>query len=579
MKKLLSWLSAVPLLVFLASCSTVRAQEAGNGAAQESTAAASTAAEDSASAESSLSETGAAEGVAAEVGDSGQAESESEEPAPLEDRAYRVRVEIGFAGMRTVSPSVRRSLVQRIGDGFRRMYGAMWVADVVESEWLSPGTGTRLSRISAEELMQKYTTAEYDKVLLLAVEGDETGFQVDAREMDLRVQELSPQLSDQVLDESRVPRIACALGRDSFRPVLLFIGRTIDESQMEFVIQAGNLTPPDPTATQIVDGDLLRPFLRQLERRGGDQVKLLQPLDLCYVRIQNFNSVIGAAGETEAADETVQVNGRADTPVETMVDRSHARGVMLSHGPVPFGGRARRTLQQIGLRQRPAAASSKVRLVLQNRPDRPLVCARVDRVQKLLQTDVNTDPPIRLISDRSGELVLEADPQHPTCWLYIYSGSILLARVPYAPGVLPADTVKLPDDSIRLGVEGELYLVRDELVDMVAEKAVNMSLARRASEERNTAELEVAIGSIEALPDHDEFGVRLTSIRAPAAQRADLTRNSAAKRRIDQLVGKMRDSIDKFFAIEKRVKEAEEIDKLRRQAGLPPAAASPPAGN
>lgn len=577
MKLLHIRLIAVLLFPALVNCSA-NAQEAVAEAAQESAGAENTAA-DSESGESTAAEVESDAAGVTESDDAQTVAADTREPPPLEDRAYRIRVEIGFAGSETALPDVRRRIVRRIGDGFRRMYGAMWDAEVVESDWLSPGTGLRLSRVSAAELMEKYTTADYDKVLLVTVAGDETGFQIDAREMDLRVQELSPQLSGNALDETRVPYIACGLGRDSFRPFLLFIGRTIDESQLEFVIQAGNLTPPDPTAAQIAEGDLLRPFLRQLERRGVDEVKLLQPLELCYIRIQNFNSVIGAAGETAAADETVQVSGISAQPVESIVDRSHAQGVMLSHGPVPFGGRARRTLQQIGLRQRPVADSSKVRLVLQNRPDRPLVCARVDRIQKLLQTDVNTDSPIRIISDRSGELVLETDPQNPTCWLYIYSGSILLARVPYAPGVLPSDVVKLPDDSIRLSVEGELYLVRDELVDMVAEKAVNLSLAKRAAEERNKEQLEEAISAIEALPAHDEFGVRLTSIRAPAVQRADLTRNAPAKRRIDQLVGKMRESIDKFFAIEKRVKEAEEIEKLRRQAGLPPAAASPPAGN
>ena len=70
---------------------------------------------------------------------------------------------------------------------------------------------------------------------------------------------------------------------------------------------------------------------------------------------------------------------------------------------VPFGGRSR-SVEQIALRQRPSAARSSVRLVLQSRPDRPLICYRVDRVAKLRQTDVNESPGVRMLSDRNGDI-------------------------------------------------------------------------------------------------------------------------------------------------------------------------------
>ena len=53
----------------------------------------------------------------------------------------------------------------------------------------------------------------------------------------------------------------------------------------------------------------------------------------------------------------------------------------------------------------------------------------------------------------------------PTVWLYVYSGKALLARVPYAPGLRPVETVELPDDSIRLRVEGELDLATSTTKD------------------------------------------------------------------------------------------------------------------
>jgi len=494
---------------------------------------------------------------------------------PLQERAYRVTVEVGFSGSATALPVHRSDIVRGIRDGFRRMYGSMWQSDVRESDWFVPGTQEALSRLKEASLLERFPESVAEKVILVAVEGTDSGFEISCREFDTRIQELSPLLSRQEAERVFVPHAVCELGRDCFRPLLMFTNQTLDKSELEFVIQAGNLLPPDPSAAQLAEGDVLRTFLRQMDRKTPGKVKLLQRLDLCYVRITAFNQKLGTGG-IPADEQPVTVAGATGEPSLDFTDTARARGVLLSHGLVPFGGKGR-NLQQIGLRQRPMASSSRVKLVLQNRPDRPLICLRVDQVRKLRQSDVSTVAATRILTDRNGELELQVDPANPTFWLYAYSGSMLLARVPYAPGIVPGETVKLPDDSLRLGVEGDMYLLRDELVDMVAEKAVYMSLAKKASDARDTAKLEEVIGEIDELPAKEAFNVRLNEIRAPAIEKATQVKNPQAKRRIESIVTKMSDSLNTFFSIEKRVKEADELQKLRDASTLPPAPAKTPA--
>jgi hypothetical protein len=494
---------------------------------------------------------------------------------PLQERPYRVHVEVGFSGSGTALPAHRSEITRGIRDGFRRMYGSMWQAEVRESTWFLPGTQETLGRLQEALLIERYPESVAEKVLFVAVEGTDGGFEISCREFDSRIQELSPILSVTEPERLSVPNAACRLGRDCFRPILMFTNQTLDKSELEFVIQAGNLLPPDPSAAQLAEGDVLRTFLRQMDRKSPGKVKLLQRLDLCYVRITAFNQKLGTSG-IPADELPVTAEGATAEPSVEFTDTARARGVLLSHGLVPFGGKGR-NLQQIGLRQRPMATSSKVKLVLQNRPDRPLICLRVDQVQKLRQGDVSTVPARRVLTDRNGELELQVDPANPTFWLYAYSGSMLLARVPYAPGILPRETVKLPDDSIRLGVEGDMYLLRDELVDMVAEKAVYISLAKKASEARDLEKFQEMIATIDALPAKEAFSVRLNEIRAPAVDQATQAKNPQAKRKIESMVTKMGDSLNTFFSAEKRVKEADELQKLRDAAGLPPAAAPAPA--
>lgn len=483
---------------------------------------------------------------------------------PFPREAYRVFVEIGFDGLATQQPALRQGLVDQIRKGLGRMYGAAWNAQVQASEWLIPGGQERLKRLTPEALLLRYPESSAQKVVLIGIEESHGIFKISCREFDTRVQEMSPVLTEQTGDVQDVANVATRLTRDSFRPVLLFAKTTIVGSELEFLLQAGELTVPDPTAAFIREGDVLRTFLRQMDRRNPDKLKVLQRLDLCYVRVTGFNTELRADVATKE-DTPVSVKDVTRDTSAVYQDSGHVRGVLISHGPVPYGG-AGRSVQQIALRQRPAATKSRVKLVLQTKVDRPLICFRVDKVSKLRHTDSNNVPSERVLSDRNGELEIKVDPENPTFWLYVYSGSSLLARVPYAPGLLPQDTIKLPDDGLRLGVEGELYLFRDTLVDTVAQKAVLMSLAKKASTEGKLEELDKLIVQLDELPGQQKFMSRLNTIKTPATAKADLQRNVGVKRKIEKLCLAMEDSLTAFFSSDNKIREAQELEQLRKFA-------------
>lgn len=491
---------------------------------------------------------------------------------PLPHRPYEVVVEVGFDGNDTRGPLTRRLLTDEIRKGLQRMYGHMWNADVRSSNWLIPANSQRIERLTETDIQSRYDGSKAEKIIVLGISGNQNSFEVSCREFDVRVQELTPLLKQQTNDIQEVGAIACRLARDSFRPVTMFVSPSVDKTELEFELQAGALTPPDPTAAQIAAGDVLRPFLRQLDRRNPGKVKSLQRLDLSYIRVTKFNQEL-RTDVVSPDDSVVRVEGVTSAPT-VYTDNGHVKGVLISHGLVPFGGRAR-SVQQIALRQRPAATKSRVRLVLQARPDRPLICFRVDRVSKLRQTDVNEMPGVRMLSDRNGDIEIDVDPQNPTFWLYVYSGSVLLARVPYAPGLIPRDTMKLPDDSVRLGVEGELYLLRDQLVDMVAQKAVHMSIAKKAAAEGNVAGLEAAIAQLDTLPGQKRFDELLNKIKTDALTKAEQQKNKGARTKVEKLCAKMGESLTLFFAGDKRLREAQEIERLRQSAEARAGAAAP----
>jgi hypothetical protein len=513
------------------------------------------------------------------------AEVADNRPVPLPQKPYDVQVIVGFAGAVAQDPAFRSECEDGIRRGLSRMYGGMWSAELISGSWLQPAGEARLRRLSNEDMVNRYPEGSAEKVILISVEHRENRAVVSAAEFDVRVQELSPVLTAETLDDREIPQLACRLARDSFRPVLMLKGpaTTKEPGEYEFELQAGSFTPPDPSAAQIAQGDVLRPFLRQMERRDPTKLRLLQRLDLCYIRVTLFNEPLPDwAGESGGPEITTE--GRLPVDPGVWVDSHHVRGVLISHGAVPFGGRGR-AIQQIALRQRPAAASSRVQLVLQTRTDRPLICYRVDQVNKLRHDEETIGDKVRVLTDRNGELEIAVDPANPTSWLYVYSGSLLLARVPYAPGLIPHDTIKLPDDSLRLGVEGELYLFRDELIDSVASRAVAMNTIRKSAASGDQTAFAAALAQLDALPAQKDFEQKLNTISTNALNKVDAQTfpSRTLKRKVEKLTTAMSESLTAFFANESRVKDLQELQRLRDAVASgtpvtpPPAAAAPPA--
>ena len=330
--------------------------------------------------------------------------------------------------------------------------------------------------------------------------------------------------------------------RDSFRPCLKFVRSYEDDDQHAFVevqVQAGELPPPDPAAEQLQEGDVLRLFIRSMEKRDPTTLREIRPLWLNYIRILT---------------------------VDREVSRGLATGILMSHSAVsPFGGRGRH-LQHLALRQRPTAASSRVRLVNRGHENRPLACQRVSMVYKLRTSDTDLAEPVKLLSDRDGTIVIPLQDEFPAVWLYVYSGSKLLARVPYAPGLIPSDTIELPDDTIRLRVEGDLQLFQNDLVDAVAIREVHFSLAKRAAAEKRSTDLEQHLKDYAATPSKTEFLASLALIRESAQQKADEVGNRRARMAVEKLCRSVERSVDAFFSDRRRRKRQEEMAELRQKA-------------
>ena len=221
-------------------------------------------------------------------------------------------------------------------------------------------------------------------------------------------------------------------------------------------------------------------------------------------------------------------------------------------------------MQHLALRQRPTASESRVKLVLQSRPDKPLISHRMALAYQLGYRDEEDGPQTQLVSDRNGEVTIKVKEGHPTFWIRVYSGASLLARVPYAAGLIPYDVVELPDDSIRLGVEGEIQLLSDKLIDSIALRGVLLARARKAAEAGSTDEVDQLLEKYDGVPAKAYFLEKVSNIRNLAEKQAKERRQSAS--RITKLCTGLSDTVSTFFSDEKRAERTEEILKIRQSA-------------
>lgn len=459
---------------------------------------------------------------------------------PFARQPYTVRASIAFDANTLTDEEKRKRVVVDIDRAIARMYGRLWQTECDQNEWMIPGDQRHLQRLKVADVIDRFPEEQFHKAFVVSIERDGTSFIIGCREFDSRIHEITPVRFEVTQDERSIGNTAARLMRDTFRPMLTFSRAFSGDngaSMMEMQVQGGEIIPPDPSAEQVIPGDVLRPFVRQMERREPKKLKLLRALPLTYLRVMDI--------------DTVETRGKATTVFIT-----HLRTQI-------FGAKGRRT-QHLAIRQRPGADRSRVRLVLKGREDKPLISHRLALAYQLNWRGEEDGPQTQLVSDRNGEVVIETRENHPTFWIRVYSGTSLLARVPYAPGLLPADTIELPDDSIRLGVEGEIQLLADELVDAIALREVTIARCKFASEAGDVPLVDELLAAYVAVPGKKYFLEQASNIRVLSEEESRLRglRNTLATRLCNTFSG----TIETFFTDERRAARQVEIQKIKATA-------------
>lgn len=455
------------------------------------------------------------------------------EEVEWELQPYRVRVAVAFANEPRFTATYRRQVLQQLHAAIERSTGGQWIFQVEETTKIVPANSLGLKNLSAEKFRsltenpqndEPVSPPKFDKQFLLTVNGNGSQYEVAGREWDEQTQELSD-ISQAVTYERRA--VAEELFRrvsDLFHPLLAVEDVDIARNFLMLKLKAGAYVPLDVAAdpdaeklrVQIRKGTLLIAFFRYHNKNGS--VRQVQFLPWTYLVVDS-------------------------------VERGRVTANLVTGIRTPLGAKTSKRVHSLAVAREVEYPATTLQIQLRKNPDKKLAGHYITATVEKYPDEENPAPELfKRITDRLGRLEIPVIAEHDILWLRIHSGDTLLALVPFAPGLEPKIVLDLPDDSIRLAVEGDLTQVRADLIDTVARRAALMIRARKAIAKKDWKAVDEEMANLDNLPSLAEFRQRINNVRIAAARDAEQQQSRLTKRRVDQMCDEAITLVEKYLS-------------------------------
>ncbi|MDA0283034.1 MAG: hypothetical protein O3B13_02270 [Planctomycetota bacterium] len=514
---------------------------------------------------------------------------------PFEMQRYQVELPIVFQPHAKLGSQARKSILSDLQSLIDRSVGPMWDLQISEPDWITPRSKAGLERITVENLKQRavefrFATAireqlsvyskgafpvksdeplsdemrieireilgstdndsrqplitslvqkiasghaaaetqidtvsevvhlyltpaplNVDKIFPVSIEMQGGSYVICAREWDRESELLSSVRTRTTIDRRTIATQILRLLGEVFRPVVQIDEATPTSARIRF--KAGEYPPADPAFAQVTKGSMYVPFFRYLDRNKVTQK--LQFLPWSYI--------------TATEPERIRANCVLDTGVKT-----------------PLGSFKRRRMELRALALKPYLQYTSLTLVPKRNRTRPLVgylVAVYDEIpppppksdEEPAEDAADRPKPEIFRSNRYGNVTIPVDPNKPLRWVYVRSGSALLAKFPLVAGAEPQMMVECPDDTIRLDVEGQIVLLQSRLIDTIAKQAMVKAMLTNRTKKGEWDKVDESLDEFDALPTIKSFEKMVFDIQYPALKKAEARHDRSSESRIKKL--------------------------------------------
>jgi len=443
----------------------------------------------------------------------------ADEPA-VSLRPYRVRINIAVEPTAALPASTTETLRGEVRDLGARYLGDGWQIEINVEPAESADPQARLVRITPAELRE--SSKSLDRLYLLSIVPEGSGFEITGLEWETTLETLSRAAPRFVSDRRDLARVAWQVVQSLFRPLAeLQISRKKGEPP-RLEAKAAALGWPDPAFEPLKVARQWEPFYRYLTAER--ELQKVQPIPWTFLQAKQATLT--------TAELDVVTGLRA-----------------------PFSARKRR-IETWALGVRAPADSTRLTIRTRGKVPRPLA-----GVEVRVAADPKSEP-IVLVTNRLGEVTVRRSASPQPVWLQVYSGQELLAKVPYVPGIRAAEVLDVPDDAVRLEVEGRIAVLQAELIDVVARRISLIATARARAKAGDLDQVKLQLAQLDDLKAPASFGAELETIRQSGTQRARKEKNRAAEFRIKTLCDNTQELISVYLNPEKIKQLDDEMTEL-----------------
>ncbi len=453
---------------------------------------------------------------------------------PIEYVPYSVAMQVHAPDDADLKVEVLRSELEA---AIRRRVGSRWNVSLTAdpgAAWASPSAWRDLRTETAKLHLKNDTT---DFIYLVRLHSAAGVRSAEVRVWEPLISALSPLRKVVAMDPRELPERIADTAWELFRPRGHW--QKIDDATVRLQIQAAGLGVESGLPPLIEPGEAFAPWI--VLRKRDQSVDKIVPQPWTYL----------------IADKLTDGRGEAR---------------IASGFRSPLALKPRGRVEFVAIAARPQWSASTITFRRQSSPPEVLAAHEVQSQVDQFPIDDEHPPTVsRQLTDRFGKITVQRDPTSRLKWLSISSGRQLLARLPVIPGEEDHRDVMLPDDRLRLQVEGQLQLVESDLVSFVATRTALMAITRAAAKKAEWENVDTRLKQLNALPTPQSFLDRVNAIRVLAIAKARTQKDRTSEQRIARMADETGELVNRYLSDDRLTVLKEEVAELRAAAADEPA--------
>ncbi len=363
--------------------------------------------------------------------------------ATWEYSPYRIHVWLACDTSPELTQRLADQIATTITDRGDAIAGATWdIRTRPCPEPLRSDVVTRLPELTVEDI-QRVADRRLkidDKLILLSLRAEASGFRIAARELDCHTRTWQPLIRRETGQPSRIPETAFSAVLDAFTPLVRI--ESVKSRDVAVRVRAGGLITDASSPAAIGSSDVLQPVIRRNDRLGEPMKEGILVAPWTFLTVE-------------------QLHGN------TLDCKAHSGQYSV------LGMRSSSRTQKFALVSKPPTDTTDLRVVTRGENPQPLAGYEI-----YSKDPVTEETELIGKTDWRGDLTVHRGDK-PLQVLYVRNGGQLLARLPMVPGLEAQLTAEVRDDDRRLEAEGFIKGLQSTVMDLVARRELYISRFRR----------------------------------------------------------------------------------------------------